>query len=99
MNLEEVKEYLRIDEDADDLAIQIMMDTAKQFITDAVGFYEGSNPKIKMLFALVMQDFYENRVLVVKESDRQRLAFVASSLLMQLQVEALMKEDEENVSE
>lgn len=99
MNLEEVKEYLRIDEDADDSAIQIMMDTAKQFITDAVGFYEESNPKIKMLFALVMQDFYENRVLVVKESDRQRLAFVASSLLMQLQVEALMKEDEENVSE
>lgn len=99
MNLEEVKAYLRIDEDADDLTISMMMDAAKQFITDAVEFYDESNPKIKMLFALVMQDFYENRVLVVKESDRQRLAFVASSLLMQLQVEALMKEDEENVSE
>lgn len=92
MTLDDVKAYLRIDEDADDIVLEVMMQAAEQYIKDAVGFYEEENPKIKMLYWLVIQDFYENRVLVVKEADKQRLSYVVSSIVMQLQTEALLKE-------
>lgn len=94
MTLDDVKAYLRIDEDADDMVLEVMMQATEQYIKDAVGFYEEENPKIKMLYWLVIQDFYENRVLVVKEADKQRLAHVVSSLVLQLQSEALLKEGE-----
>ena len=94
MMLDDVKTYLRIDEDADDMVLEVMMQAAEQYIRDAVGFYEEENPKIKMLYWLVIQDFYENRVLVVKETDKQRLSCVVSSIVMQLQTEALLKEGE-----
>lgn len=94
MMLDDVKAYLRIDEDADDMVLEVMMQAAEQYIKDAVGFYEEENPKIKMLYWLVIQDFYENRVLVVKEADKQRLSYVVSSIVMQLQTEALLKEGE-----
>lgn len=94
MTLDDVKEYLRIDEDADNMVLEVMMQAAEQYIKDAVGFYEEENPKIKMLYWLVIQDFYENRVLVVKEADKQRLSYVVSSIVMQLQAEALLKEGE-----
>lgn len=94
MTLDDVKAYLRIDEDADDMVLEVMMQATEQYIRDAVGFYEEENPKIKMLYWLVIQDFYENRVLVVKEADKQRLSCVVSSIVMQLQTEALLKEGE-----
>ena len=94
MTLADVKAYLRIDEDADDMVLEVMMQATEQYIRDAVGFYEEENPKIKMLYWLVIQDFYENRVLVVKEADKQRLSCVVSSIVMQLQTEALLKEGE-----
>lgn len=94
MTLDDVKAYLRIDEDADDMVLEVMMQATEQYIRDAVGFYEEENPKIKMLYWLVIQDFYENRVLVVKETDKQRLSCVVSSIVMQLQTEALLKEGE-----
>lgn len=94
MMLDDVKTYLRIDEDADDVVLEVMMQATEQYIKDAAGFYEEENPKIKMLYWLVIQDFYENRVLTVKESDKQRLTHVVSSLVLQLQSEALLKEGE-----
>ena len=95
MTLDDVKAYLRIDEDADDMVLEIMMQATEQYIRDAVGFYEKENPKIKMLYWLVISDFYENRVLTVKESDKQRLSHVVSSLVLQLQSEALLKEGDQ----
>ena len=94
MNLHEVKEYLRIDGDADDATLEMMMQAAEQFIIDAAGFYDPENPKVKILYALLMQDFYENRVFAIREADRQRLSQVAGSILLQLQMEALLREEE-----
>lgn len=87
MELNDVKAYLRIDDDADDPVLEMMMQAAEEYIQDAVGWCDLTNPKMKLLYFLLLQDFYENRVLVVKEADRQRLTQVASSILLQLQLE------------
>ena len=64
MDIDAVKEYLRIDDDADDMTIELMMNAAKEYIKDAVGKCDEKNPKTQMLFMLIIQDLYENRVLM-----------------------------------
>lgn len=91
MTIDDVKAYLRIDTDDDDIIIDAMMQATEQYITDAVGSYDEENPKTKILYWLVIADFYENRVLTVKEADKQRLAHTVSSIIMQLQAEELLK--------
>lgn len=93
MELNDVKAYLRIDDDADDTVLELMMQAAEEYIQDAVGWCDLTYPKMKLLYFLILQDFYENRVLVVKEADRQRLTQVASSMILQLQLEGQMKEE------
>lgn len=92
MTIEEVKQFLRIDEDEDDAMIELMMAAAESYIKDSVGSYDPENPKAKLLFLLIMQDFYENRVLAVKEIDKQRLSHITGSIVMQLQAGELDKE-------
>ena len=40
-----------------------------------------------------MQDLYENRVLTVKEADKQRLTHVVGSMVLQLQTSQLEEEN------
>ena len=89
MHIDAVKEYLRIDDDADDMTIELMMNAAKEYIKDAVGKCDEKNPKTQMLFMLIIQDLYENRVLTVK----QRLTHVVESMVLQLQASQLEEEN------
>lgn len=89
MSLELVKKYLRIDEDADDDVLQIMMSAAEQYIVDAVGKYDPENFKAQLLFLAIVQDLYENRVLNVREADRQRMAYTFGSIVLQLQCDEM----------
>ena len=66
-----------------------MMSAAEEYIKDAVGKCDEENPKTQMLFMFLMQDFYENRVLTVKESDKQRVSHVVGSIVLQLQAAEL----------
>lgn len=93
MDIDAVKEYLRIDDDADDMTIELMMNAAREYIKDAVGKYDAKNPKTQMLFMLIIQDLYENRVLTVKEADKQRLTHVVGSMILQLQMSQLEEEN------
>ena len=89
MSLELVKKYLRIDEDADDDVLQIMMDAAKQYIIDAVGKYDPENFKAQLLYLAIVQDLYENRVLNVLEAEKQRMAYTFGSIVLQLQCDEM----------
>ena len=68
-------------------------DRTKEYIKDAVGRCDEENPKTKLLFYTLMQDFYENRVLTVKESDKPRLAHTTNSIVLQLQAQLLQEEN------
>lgn len=92
MDIDAVKEYLRIDDDADDMTIELMMSAAKEYIKDSVGKCDETNPKTRMLFFALVQDFYENRILTVKEADKQRLSHVIGSMVLQLQMAELEAE-------
>lgn len=87
MKIEEVKEFLRVDYDDDDQMIRSIMQAAEGYISAAVGSYDDFNPKAKMLFLAVAQDLYDNRNLTVTEQQRNRMSYMYSSIILQLQLE------------
>ena len=58
-----VKNYLRVDFSDDDALINIMIDTAKQYIADGVGSFEETSPKHNMILLAVVSHLYETRQL------------------------------------
>lgn len=93
MTLADVKDYLRVDDDADDTQIQNCINAAEEYITSAVGVYDDANPKARLLLCAIVQDFYDHRELMQSVA-RQRMGFVYRSIIMQLQLEIEEDEDE-----
>ncbi|BEP28810.1 head-tail connector protein [Helicovermis profundi] len=86
VNLEEVKQFLRIDsEDVDeDTILQIILDAAEEYLKDATGkTFTGDSSKAKLFIMVLVTDWYENREMIGKASDKTRLSI--QSLLLQLE--------------
>lgn len=65
MTLEDVKNYLRIDDTEEDLFLQSLMEVAEIYVDSCVGEYYKTNDKAKKLAELlqkkIIADLYENR--------------------------------------
>ena len=89
ITLEEAKQYLRLDLESndEDLVLQLMIDNAELYIEDAVGSIPTANEKAmkkaKLLSMILVADFYENREISKKTSDK--LAYTVRSILIQLE--------------
>ncbi len=97
MTLQEVKDYLRIDGDEDDGILPLMMQAAEEFVTEAVGAFDETKARAKILYLAAMQDIYENRTLTQTDSKgysvSPSLTAMMRSLITQLQIEELEAEE------
>lgn len=95
MTLEEVKEFLRVDDDADDSLIEnVVMPAAEAFVVSAVGEFDEGNPKEVILYKSVCQEFYDHRELM-QSNARQRMGYVYRSLILQIQMELDTEEEQD----
>lgn len=87
MNMELIKNYLRIDFEEDDDLLEMMYNTADLFLDGAIKHWNiiKNSPKyvdkVKILLSAVVQNLYDNRGLGVKEPTLDK---VMSSLITQL---------------
>ena len=81
LTLESVKNYLRVDFDDDDTLIEMMMDTAKEYIKDAVGAFDETKPRHNMILLAVVAHLYENRLLQGQSSGK--ITRIINSMLLQ----------------
>lgn len=86
VNLASVKKYLRIDFDGDDEILEIIMQAAADYIKSAVGDLNDDDPRVKLLFLNITASMYENRLYSV-DTTNEKLSWINSSLLLQLQLE------------
>lgn len=93
MEIEQVKDYLRVDFPDDDEIIRIMMAAAEGYIKAAVGRYDHLDKRANMLYLAVIQDLYDNRVLAVTDQQKKRTAYMFSSIILQLQLEYMGEGD------
>lgn len=81
--LDEVKEWLRIDTDADDVTLQTLIFVAEKYLFNATGkTFDTNNHEARLLCLVLIADWYENRELIGKDSN---VRYAIRSLLTQLQ--------------
>lgn len=83
LTLEEVKLYLRISDNGEDVLLQSLVKAAENYLYNATGNTFDSTNELAKLFCLVLiSDWYENREYTGKASEKVR--FTLESILAQL---------------
>lgn len=87
LTLEEVKNYVRVDFDNDDILIQTLMDAADAFLKGSISInYDKEDERAKMLSLLIISDLYDNRGITDKVSGNIRKLVEDMSLQMKLEL-------------
>lgn len=83
VELEEAKEWLHVEHNDDDKLLNSLVKASEQYLKNATGFqYDNKNELAKLICLVLIVDWYENRELVGKASDKVR--HTINSILMQL---------------
>ncbi|QSB48769.1 head-tail connector protein [Parageobacillus toebii] len=83
ISLDEAKEWLRVDHNDEDNMIQMLIKAAEKYLKNATGNTFDSSNELAQLFCLVLvADWYENREMIGKVSDKIR--HTVDSILAQL---------------
>lgn len=61
MNIDIVKQYLRIDYDDDDVLLEIFIDIAKKYVTNGFSEYDENNNSHNILMLKAVKYLYDNR--------------------------------------
>lgn len=81
IDLDEVKVWLRVDHDEDDVYIQRLIVAAKQYLKNATGKEFTSDNELARLFCLfLITDWYENRKLAREKVGEQTREIIQSML-------------------
>lgn len=95
MDLEDIKNYLRIDGDEEDGLLRTMIDAGKEFIRSAVGEYDDTDSTAQVLLAVVVQNMYDNRELMQSEQQvKKRIEYTFQSMILQLRMKYGLKQEE-----
>lgn len=95
MELNEIKEYLRVDGDEDDKLISSLFITTKLYIKNATGVTEEIAEKRDILelynltVKILLSHWYENRLPEMTGPKTHELSFSLTSLFLQLEAEYL----------
>ena len=84
LDLAEVKNYLKIDIDDDDVLIGMQITAAEASLENATGIiFDDENKLAKIYCLMLVQDMYDNRTLVA--SEKVKLSATAIMIITQLQ--------------
>lgn len=95
MQLDELKEYLRIDGEDEDTTLSSLLFAAKSYIKNGTGLTEDMIVKneIKELYnlciKLLVSHWYENRAIETTGPNFHKLSYSLDSILLQLEAEYL----------
>ncbi|EES48805.1 head-tail connector protein [Clostridium botulinum] len=61
MDLQQVKDFLKIDYEDDDYLIQLFIEISKKYITNGFSNYDENNPTHKLFLLKAVKALYDNR--------------------------------------
>ena len=85
MDLEYIKEFLKVYFDDDDIYIELLHEVAKEYITDAIGEYDETSARHKLLALNIIANLYENRLYTIDKSN-EKVMYTIRSMILQLQL-------------
>ena len=69
MTLDEIKLFLKVDFEDDDVYILLLKNVAIEYITDALNTFDETRAKQKYLVLTLIKDMYEKRSYIVDDKD------------------------------
>lgn len=93
MQLNEIKEYLRVDSDLEDTTISSILFAAKSYIKNGTGLTENMIQDdellelYKLCIKLLVNHWYENRAIETTGPNFSKLSFSLETMLIQLEAE------------
>ncbi len=88
LELDEIKDYLRVDFDDDDSLLNTIILAGKEYIKNAIGYIDMGKASFKVLLYTICADLYERRSYLIDKAIHTNK--IINSLILQLQ---LSKED------
>lgn len=86
MTLQEVKEYLKIDYEDEDLLLNNLIIVADDYILSATGKAHKKSPKADLIRKLLIHEWYKDRSLI-EDKDAGKVRYIVSSIMLQLKFE------------
>ena len=85
MTLAEMKSYLKVDFNDDDNDITLMMNVAREYITDAIGECDETIARVQLLMRVIVGELYEKRSMTFDmNSTNEKVQYVIRSIINQL---------------
>ena len=81
--LEHVKEYLRIDGDQDNTMLGLLIDSAKEYLSNA-GVKENKSDLYKLAVTMLVTQWYENRNQEIDSRNKKVLELGLQTIILQL---------------
>ncbi|HDK7215224.1 TPA: phage gp6-like head-tail connector protein [Clostridium botulinum] len=88
LTLAEVKQFLRLDYDDEDIFLQLCIQNAEEYLKSAVDDYDNKiqidrfKIKARLFMLMLIQDMFDNRELMTKDNEKYK--YIAKSMLMQM---------------
>lgn len=86
-NLNLVKQYLRIDYDDDDDILKIIVQASKEYIIDAIGYFDIEIAQMKILLFAICADMYEERAMTITKKVEKN--YIVKNIIGQLSLKNL----------
>lgn len=84
MNLEELKLFLKIDDNEEDALIQALQLSAEEYLTNAGIKKDYSKELYKLAIKILVSHYYENRAVETIGKNVSKIAFGLDTILIQL---------------
>lgn len=85
MTLDEIKLFLKVDFEDDDVYILLLKNVAIEYITDALNTFDETRAKQKYLVLTLIKDMYEKRSYIVDDKD-EKIRYIVKSIILQEQL-------------
>lgn len=83
-----VKSFLRVDDDDDDDYLTLLLSTAREYVTDALGQCDESIARVRLLELVIIAEMYEKRTLTFGfDATNTKAQYTIRSIINQLQWE------------
>ena len=87
-----IKKHLRVDFDDDDDLIALEKSAAEEYVKNAVGRYDDTNPLARLLVLFLVGEMYKNRQYSISVNDKN--SYTVRSIVSQLQQDEYGGDDE-----
>lgn len=86
IKLNDAKIFLKVDYDDDDLTIESLIKASESYLKNATGKEFTNNNDLAVLYCKVLiNEWYNNRDLMLRKTVSEKVSFTLQSILLQLQ--------------